>query len=276
MDEGSAAETEPITLASNFDDGLPMGFERHRPAAEKFVPLIVPLIAVRHRGPVDIKTIVNEALLWLMEMSTLLDTTTRPTNAFLILGGTFFTATGHVNFSCCGNVVGTEAIDHTNIAYNHPCFYCHKKPGDVDDANGVASMVHQCAAIPTSTLQTLFYGPYRRTVAYNIQPFKFKLKARDITVRVLAEIIVLDGGAFPKAGAGSRISRFIFKRIIALHKGKPMNQFDRPRGEKDPEKEASEKKASQPVEVVAVPEVARRADDCCGEPRRRRTIADGV
>ena len=275
IDEGSAAETEPITLASNFDDGLPMGFERHRPAAEKFVPLIVPLIAVRHRGPVDIKTIVNEALLWLMEMSTLLDTTTRPTNAFLILGGTFFTATGHVNFSCCGNVVGTGVFDHTSIAHNQPCFYCHKKPGDVDAADGIASMVHQCAAIPTSTLQRLFYGPYRRMVAYNIQPFKVKMKAMDISIRVMAEVFVYDGGAVPEGTPGSKIYWFIRKRVAVDMKGKPVNRLDDRDEEKDPKKEASEEKVSQPVEV-AVPEVGRRAEDCCGEPRRRRAIADGM
>ena len=278
MDECSTAEAEPITLASNFEEGLPMGFERHRPAAEKFVPLIVPIIAARHRGPVDTVPIFNRVLLWLMQLTTLLDTmpeTTEPIDVFFLFGGTFLTATGHSKFSVRPFTAGVGVFKHTNPAHNQPCFDCGKKPCDVDAADGIASMVHKCTAIPTSTLQRLFYGPYRRMVAYNIQPFKVKMKAMDISIRVMAEVFVYDGGAVPRGKPGTKISWFLRKRVAVDMKGKPVNRLDDRDEEKDPKKEASEEKVSQPVEV-AVPEVVTRAADCCAGPRRRRAIADGM
>ena len=278
MDECSAAEAEPITLASNFEEGLPMGFKRHRPAAEKFVPLIVPIIAARHRGPVDTVPIFNQMLFWLMKLTTLLDTmpeTTEPIDVFFLFGGTLLTATGHFKFSSCSLAGGVGVFKQTNLTHNQPCFDCGKKPCDVDAAYGIASTVHECTAIPTSTLQRLFYGPYRRMIAYNIQPFKVKMKAMDISIRVMAEVFVYDGGAVPRGKPGSKIYWFIRKRAAVDMKGKPVNRLDYRDEEKDPKKEASEEKVSQPVEV-AVPEVGRRAEDCCGEPRRRRAIADGM
>ena len=272
MDECSTAEAEPITLASNFEEGLPMGLERHRPAAEKLTPLIVPIIAARHRGPVDTVPIFNQMLFWLMKLTTLLDTmpeTTEPIDAFLLFGGTFLTATGHSKPGNCTFAAGVGVFDYTNLVRNQRCFDCGKKPCYVDAADGIASMVHECTAIPTSTLQRLFYGPYRRMVAYNIQPFQVKMKAMDISIRVMAEVFVYDGGAVPEGKPGSKIFQLIMKHVTVDMKGKPVNRLDDRHEEKDPKKEASEEKVSQPVEV-AVPEVVTRAADCCAGPRRRR------
>ena len=276
MDECRAAETEPISLASNVEEGLPIGAERHRPAAEKLAALVVPLIGVRHRGPVDTAPIVNRLQSVLMTMTRFFDKPVKwkslPT--LIILGGILYIPTGHVHFCNDGYLDGLAVHPKADEGFRQPCLYCHKEPDDVDDVDGVLAKEHKCTAVPTSTLQRLIYGPYRRTLACNIRPFKFKTKALDVDMRVVVDMIIFDDGFPPCAAAevGMRFHDFIFKPLQAImERRKQIKQRDSQPGETDPEKQALAK-----VEVATEPDVGWCDDATCGVPRRRRGLADGL
>ena len=280
MDECRVVETEPISLASNVEEGeegSPIGVERHRPAAEKLAALVVPLIGVRHHGSVDMAPIVKRLQSVLMTLTRCLDKVPvkwKSISTLIILGGIFCTPTGHVHFCNDGYLDGLAVHPKADEGFRQPCLYCHKEPDDVDDVDGILAKEHKCTAVPTSTLQRLIYGPYRRTLACNIRPFKFKTKALDVDMRVVVDMIIFDGGFPPRAAAevGTKFRDFIVEPLLAImERRKQIKQRDSQPGETDPEKQALER-----VEMATEPVVGGCDDARCGVPRRRRGLADGT
>ena len=276
MDECRVVETEPISLVSNVEEGLPIGVERHRPAAEKLAALIVPLIGVRHHGPIDTAPIVNRTQNLLMRLTTKLDekpVKREPLIVLFILGGFFCTPTGLAHFCMDKYIDGSAVHIKADEGLHQPCLYCHKEPDDVDDVDGVFAKEHTCTAVPTSTLQWLIYGLYRRTLACNTRPFKFKTKAaKDVNIRVVVDMIIVDGGFLPRADVGMKFYDFIVEPLLAIVEHR--KQIKQLRSQ--PGKNGAEKPALEKVEMATEPEVDACNGARCGGPRRRRGLADDM